>query len=246
MVFEYLALICFAIAIVAFLYSSVGHAGASGYIAVMTLFGLASVVIKPAALVLNILVATIASWQFWRAGHFSWRLFWPFAVASIPMAFVGGYINLPTHVFKILVGLVLLYSAVRFFFEPKAGADDEAKPPEKIVAVFTGAGLGLLAGLTGTGGGIYLTPLMILLRWARTKTASAVSALFILVNSISGLLGNISSTRQLPLFALPMVIAAIVGGTAGSYLGSQRFSPVFIKKLLAVVLTIAGFKLIFA
>ncbi len=246
MVFEHLALICVAIAIVAFLYSSVGHAGASGYIAVMTLFGLASVVIKPAALVLNILVATIASWQFWRAGHFSWRLFWPFAVASIPMAFVGGYINLPTHVFKILIGLVLLYSAVRFFFEPKAGAGDEAKPPEKAVAVFTGAGLGLLAGLTGTGGGIYLTPLMILLRWARTKTASAVSAMFILVNSIAGLLGNISSTRQLPLFALPMVIAAIVGGTAGSYLGSQRFSPPFIKKLLAVVLTIAGFKLILA
>jgi hypothetical protein len=246
MVVEYLILICVAILVVAFLYSSVGHAGASGYIAVMTLFGLAPAVIKPAALVLNILVASIASWQFWRAGHFSWRLFWPFAVASIPMAFLGGYINLPTHIFKILVGLVLLYSAFRFFFEPKAESDKEANPPAKTVAISTGAGLGLLAGLTGTGGGIYLTPLMILLRWARTKTASAVSAMFILVNSISGLLGNISSARQLPLLAAPMVVAAVAGGTAGSYLGSRRFSPAFIKKLLAVVLTIAGFKLIFA
>ncbi|MGH9853719.1 MAG: sulfite exporter TauE/SafE family protein [Blastocatellia bacterium] len=243
---DHIVLICLAIAIVAFLYSSVGHAGASGYIAVMTLFGLASVVIKPAALVLNILVASIASWQFWRAGHFSWRLFWPFAVGSTPLAFLGGRENLPPQVFKMLVGFVLLYSAARFFFEPKAGADEEIKPPGKAVAVSTGAGLGLLAGLTGTGGGIYLTPLMILMRWARTKTASAVSALFILVNSISGLLGNISSTRQLPLFALPLAGAAIVGGIAGSYLGSQRFSPVFIKKLLAVVLAIAGFKFIFA
>lgn len=242
---EHLVLICLAIAIVALLYSSVGHAGASGYIAVMTLFSLAPTTIKPAALVLNILVASITSWQFWRAGHFSWRLFWPFAVASMPLAFLGGYINLPTHVFKILVGLVLLYSAARFFFATKTQNDEEATPPAKAVAVSVGAGLGLLAGLTGTGGGIYLTPLMIFMRWARTKTASAVSALFILVNSIAGLLGNISSTRQLPWLALPLLAAAVIGGSVGSYLGSRQFSPVFIKKLLAVVLTIAGLKLIF-
>lgn len=242
---ELTLLLCLAIAVVALLYSSVGHAGASGYIAVMTLFSLAPTVIKPAALVLNILVASITSWQFWRAGHFSWRLFWPFAVASMPLAFLGGYINLPTHAFKILVGLVLLYSAVRFFFETKTRNDEEAAPPSKPVALSVGAGLGLLAGLTGTGGGIYLTPLMIFMRWARTKMASAVSALFILVNSISGLLGNVSSTRQLPWFALPLISAAVLGGSVGSYLGSRQFSPVFIKKLLAVVLTIAGLKLIF-
>lgn len=244
MTVDHVLLICLAILVVAFLYSSVGHAGASGYIAVMTLFGLAPSVIKPAALVLNILVASLTAWQFWRAGHFSWRLFWPFALLSAPFAFLGGYINLPTHLFKILVGLVLLFSAVRFLIQ--TGPDKEPKEPPRPVALSVGAGLGLLSGLTGTGGGIFLTPLLIFMRWARTKTASAVSALFILVNSISGLLGNITSTRELPLFALPMVVAAVSGGAVGSYLGSRQFSPVFIKKLLAVVLTIAGLKLIFA
>jgi uncharacterized membrane protein YfcA len=209
----------------------------------MTLFGLAPMVIKPAALLLNILVASLTVWQFWRAGHFSWRLFWPFGVLSVPFAFLGGYINLPTHFFKILVGAVLLYSAARFFIQ--TGPDAEPREPSKPIALATGAGLGLLSGLTGTGGGIFLTPLLIFMQWARTKTASAVSAMFILVNSISGLLGNISSTRELPLFALPMVVAAVAGGAAGSYLGSRQFSPNLIKKMLAVVLTIAGFKLIF-
>jgi uncharacterized membrane protein YfcA len=240
---EHVALICLAILVVALLYSSVGHAGASGYIAVMTLFGLVPTVIKPAALVLNILVASLTAWQFWRAGHFSWRLFWPFAVLSVPFAFLGGYINLPTHIFKILVGVVLLYSAARFLIQ--TGTEQESREPSKPVALSVGAGLGLLSGLTGTGGGIFLTPLMIFMRWARTKTASAVSAFFILVNSISGLAGNISSTKHLPLFALPMVLAALSGGAVGSYLGSRKFSPGFIKKILAVVLLIAGYKLIF-
>ena len=241
---EMLIALCLAILVVAFLYSAVGHAGASGYIAVMTLFGLAPTVIKPSALVLNILVASLTSYQFWRAGHFSWPLFWPFAVLSVPLAFLGGYINLPTHWFKILVGLVLLYSALRFFLEPKA-EEQTTTPPNKPIALFTGASIGLLSGLTGTGGGIFLTPLMIFFRWSKTKTASAVSALFILINSISGLLGNVSSTKQLPLFAVPVVIAALAGGAVGSYLGSQRFSIAFIKKLLAVVLLIAGGKLVF-
>jgi uncharacterized membrane protein YfcA len=243
MTYDHILLICLAILVVAFLYSSVGHAGASGYIAVMTLFGLAPMVIKPAALVLNILVASLTAWQFWRAGHFSWRLFWPFALLSVPFAFLGGFVNLPTHTFKILVGLVLLFSAARFLIQ--TGPDQESREPAKPIAISVGAGLGLLSGLTGTGGGIFLTPLVIFMRWAKTKTASAVSALFILVNSISGLLGNISGTRQLPLFALPMVFAAVSGGAVGSYLGSRQFSPNFIKKLLAVVLTIAGVKLIF-
>src|SRR5205807_10156159 len=144
---------------------------------------------------------------------------------------------------KILVGIVLLYSAVRFMIH--AERDEDTHGPGKPVALSVGAGLGLLSGLTGTGGGIFLTPLLIFMRWARTKTASAVSALFILVNSISGLLGNISSTKQLPLFALPLVVAAVTGGAVGSYLGSRQFSPHFIKRLLAVVLIIAGLKLIF-
>lgn len=244
MAIETIFFLCLAIALVAFLYSSVGHAGASGYIAVMTLFGLAPAIIKPSALVLNILVASLTAFQFWRAGHFSWERFWPFAVLSIPFAFVGGYINLPTRWFKILVGIVLLYSALRFFLTSKSD-DQNISPPSRPLALVTGAGLGLLSGLTGTGGGIFLTPLMIFFRWSTTKTASAVSALFILVNSISGLLGNLSSTKQLPFFALPVAAAAITGGFFGSYLGSQRFSVGFITKLLAVVLLIAGYKLIF-
>lgn len=240
---EQLPFVTLCVLLVALLYSSVGHAGASGYIAVLSLFSLAPAAIKPTALALNILVACLGSYQFWRAGHFSWRLFWPFAVLSVPFAFLGGYLNLPTHIFKIIVGIVLLFSAVRFLISPPA--EREPREPARSVAIGTGAGLGLLAGLTGTGGGIFLTPLVIFMHWARTKTASAVSALFILVNSISGLLGNLSATKSFPAFAVPLGIAAILGGAAGSYLGSRHVPVTAIKRLLAVVLTIAGFKLIF-
>ena len=240
---EQLSFLTLAIFIVAFLYSCVGHAGASGYIAVMSLFSLAPTVIKPTALILNILVACIGTWQFWRAGHFSWRLFWPFAVLAIPMAFLGGYINLPTHVFKVMVGIVLLFSAAGFLFRPPE--DSVAEELSLLVAIPLGAGLGVLSGLTGTGGGIFLTPLLLFRRWARAKAAAAVSALFILVNSASGLLGNLSSTKLFPSFAIVLAIAAVIGGTAGSYLGSRRFEHTTIKRLLAIVLLIAGFKLIF-
>src|SRR6266850_4506412 len=202
---EELSFLIVAILIVAFLYSCVGHAGASGYIAVMSLFSMAPAAIKPTALVLNILVACLGTYQFWRAGHFSWRLFWPFALLSIPFAFLGGYLNLPTHVFKIIVGIVLLLSAARFLIRPPA--EREPYEPSRPVALGVGGILGLLSGLTGTGGGIFLTPLVIFMHWARTKTASAVSALFILVNSISGLLGNFSATKTLPGFALPLAVA---------------------------------------
>src|SRR2546429_4753345 len=207
----HLVLLFLAIGVIAFLYSSVGHAGASGYIATMTLFGLAPTVIRPTALVLNILVASIGAWQFWRAGHFSWRLFWPFAVLAIPMAFVGGYLNLPTHLFKIFVGIILLFSAIRFLYQ--ATDDSVAHEPSRPVAISWGIGLGLLAGLTGTGGGIFLTPLLLLMHWSRIKTAAAVSALFILVNSISVLARNLNSTGHFPTFAIALAIAAVVGGT---------------------------------
>jgi uncharacterized membrane protein YfcA len=228
--------------LIAFLYSSVGHAGASGYIAVMTLFGLAPEVIKPTALMLNILVAIIGTWQFWRAGHFRWELFWPFAVLAIPAAFLGGYWNLPAHLFKIAIGLVLLFSAVRFLWDPREAPN--TKPPALLTALVTGGLLGLLAGLTGTGGGIFLTPLMILMRWAPTKAASSTSVVFILCNSIAGLLGNLSATSNFPPVAAVLAAAAILGGSIGSYFGSQRFSPVIIKRLLAAVLIIAGLKLV--
>ncbi len=240
---EQLPYLAVAVLVVAFLYSSVGHAGASGYIAVMSLFSLAPGMIKPTALLLNILVASIGAWQFWRAGHFSWRLFWPFALLSIPAAFLGGYLNLPTYIFKVVVGVVLWFSAGRFLLKP--GADEVLQEPSRPVAVSIGAGLGLLSGLTGTGGGIFLTPLLLLKRWARAKTAAALSALFILVNSVSGLLGSFASTRHLPPLALALAVAVVIGGTAGSYFGSRRFPHTVIKRLLAVVLLIAGAKLIF-
>ena len=240
---ETLALLSVAILVIAFLYSSVGHAGASGYIAVMSLAELAPAQIKPTALVLNILVACLGSWQFYRAGYFSWKLFWPFAFLSIPMAFLGGYLSLPAHVFKIIVGIVLLASAANFLWRP---SDDEMDhEPTRPVSIAVGGGLGLLAGLTGTGGGIFLTPLLLLMRWAKTKTASATSAVFILVNSTAGLLGNASATKQIPGFVVPLAFAALIGGSVGAWLGSRRLRPDVIKRLLAVVLLIAGLKLVF-
>jgi uncharacterized protein len=242
-VVEHLGWLVLAIGVVAFLYSSVGHAGASGYIAVMGLASLSPTLIKPTALLLNILVASIGTWQFARAGHFRWRLFWPFALLSIPLAFLGGAMDLPTLWFKRAVGAVLLLSAINFLWRP--GGDDTPRgEPSLPVALGAGGLLGLFAGLTGTGGGIFLTPLMLLRRWARTKTVAATSALFILVNSLAGLAGNLSAAKAVPALAWPMAGAALVGGALGSWLGSQRLPPVAIKRLLALVLLIAGVHLL--
>jgi uncharacterized membrane protein YfcA len=238
----HLVLLCLAIAVIAFLYSSVGHAGASGYIATMTLFGIATTLIRPTALVLNILVATIGSFQFWRAGHFSWKLFWPFALLSVPAAYFGGYLQPSAGVLRILIGLVLLFSAARLIF--RRGDPEETIPPSKPTAVGVGAGLGFLSGLTGTGGGIFLTPLLLFCRWAQIRQAAAVSALFILVNSIGGLIGYLTAVHSIPTLGFTLAIPAIIGGTLGSYLGSRRFPVRAISILLAIVLVIAGTKLI--
>lgn len=237
-----LLLLTLGVLAVAFLYSSVGHAGASGYIAVMSLLGLAPAEIKSTALMLNIVVASIATVQFYRAGHFSWDIFWPFALLAVPAAFLGGYVHLPTHAFQVLVGIILLFSAFRFL--TTSLPDEVGSNPGKTVSLLIGGGLGLLAGLTGTGGGIFLTPLLLIKRWAKVKTAAAVSAVFILTNSIAGLVGNSINSRGLSL-SIPLGIAAVIGGSAGSYLGSKRLPQTAIKRLLAVVLLIAGTKLIF-
>lgn len=239
---EHIALLSLAILVIGFLYSSVGHAGASGYIAAMSLFSLEPAFIKPTALLLNIVVAAITAWQFYRAGHFSWRLFWPFAILAVPFAFVGGYVNLPTHYFKMMIGVILLFSAYRFLTRPSP--DAVTSPPKTSVAVVTGGCLGFLSGLTGTGGGIFLTPLLLFKRWASIKTAAAVSALFILVNSGAGLLGNVASTRHIPSFGWLLSASAMAGGALGSYYGSRRFNHTTVKRMLAIVLLIAGAKLI--
>lgn len=240
---ESLALICAAFLVVALLYSSVGHAGASGYIAVMSLLSLAPETIKPTALALNILVASVTALQFWRAGHFRWRLFWPFALTAVPMAYLGGSLALPARVFSVLLGAVLLYSAWRFMFEPAVAK--QARPLRRPVALASGAGIGLLSGLTGTGGGIFLTPLLLVMGWAQPKNAAAVSALFILMNSASGLAGNFASTRQLPSEIGVLLLVVLAGGLLGSWLGARRLPAQGIKRLLAVVLVIAGLKLLF-
>jgi uncharacterized membrane protein YfcA len=241
--YAHLTWLFLAVGLIAFLYSSVGHAGASGYIAVMALWGFAPTVIRPTALVLNILVATIGAFQFWRAGHFRWELFWPFALLSVPAAYLGGYLQLPAYILKIVIGLVLLFSAARLF--SRRGDPVDIHPPSLPVSIGTGGAIGFLSGLTGTGGGLFLTPLMLFCHWAKTKQASAVSALFILVNSISGLVGFVSAKQSIPTLAMILAAAAVTGGAIGSYLGSRRFPVRTISILLATVLVIAGAKLIF-
>ncbi|HEU4464434.1 MAG TPA: sulfite exporter TauE/SafE family protein [Gemmatimonadota bacterium] len=238
----FVLLAALAVVLVAFLYSSVGHAGASGYIAVLTLLGYSVVVVRPTALLLNVLVASIATWQFRRAGHFSWALFWPFAILSVPMAFLGGYLRLSASFLGVLVGVVLLASAVRFAWRPAAVTI--VRPLERPVALIVGGGIGLLSGLTGTGGGIFLTPILLLRRWATVRRAAAVSAPFILVNSVAGLGGYVASGLGIPSVLLPLALAAMAGGTLGSHLGSRRIPPRALQALLAVVLVIAGTKLI--
>lgn len=238
----HLTLLAAGIAVVAFLYSSVGHAGASGYIAVLTLAGFAATTVKPVALVLNVVVAVIATVQFARAGHFSWPLFWPFALLSVPAAALGGYLHLPADNLKPLLGAVLLFSAARLFL--RKGDPTEPRPPARGTALATGAGIGLLSGLTGTGGGIFLTPLMLLRGWSKAKQAAAISAPFILLNSLAGLGGHLSSGRPVPVFAWWLAIVAAIAGLAGSHLGSRLIPVRGIQVLLAAVLIIAGGKLL--
>lgn len=228
----------------ALLYSSVGHAGASGYLAVMALAGIAPATMKPTALALNIVVALVATWKFHRVGSFSWRLFAPLAVAAVPLAYLGGRITLPSDVYKLLVGAVLVYAAVRTFATAYKASDYEVRTPSPVVLVLAGGALGFLAGLTGVGGGIFLSPLLLFLRWAPIRTISGVSATFILVNSMAGLLGAAANPVQLhpawPLWA----VAVLVGGFIGAEYGSRRLGNPVIQRLLAVVLGVAGLKMI--
>ncbi len=236
--------IILAIFLVATLYSSVGHGGASGYLAVMALMAVAPEVTRPTALMLNLFVAGIATVQYYRAGHFSWRLFLPFAAASVPMAYLGGTLQLPLPAYGIVLGVVLVLAAARLAIELKS--EDQTKDPPIWMAVIIGASLGLVSGLVGVGGGIFLTPVLLLLHWAKAKTAAGVSALFILVNSAAGLAGVWRSTPELPAAVWFWVGAAIIGGLIGSSLGAKRFDSLTLRRMLALVLVVAGGKLILA
>jgi hypothetical protein len=232
------------ILVAALLYSSVGHAGASGYLAAMALVGVSPAVMKPTALMLNILVAVIATAKYYRVGAFSWHLFWPFALASIPFAYLGGALTLLGHIYKPLVGGVLIYAAWRSFRTAHHPAQAVGARPRLALLLLAGAALGFLSGLTGVGGGIFLSPLLLFFRWAAVKVISGIAAAFILVNSIAGLLGAITTAPELP-SALPYwAVAAVVGGFIGTEYGSKRLGNPTIQKLLAVVLVIAGAKMI--
>jgi uncharacterized protein len=233
-----------AIFLVAILYSSVGHGGASGYLAVMAFFAIAPGVTRPTGLILNLFVASIATFQFYRRGHFEWKVFASFAATSIPFAFVGGMIQLPAPVYKKILGAALLFAAFRLAWKFTVG-DEEIVAPKIWIALLVGAVIGLLSGLIGVGGGIFLTPILLLMNWTEAKTAAGISAMFILVNSAAGLLGNYEQAAQLESSVVFWIIAAVFGGIIGSTLGSKHFNTIVLRRVLAVVLVLAGIKLIF-
>ena len=225
----------------AVLYTSVGHAGSSAYIAVMTLFNLPSTVIRPTALTLNIAVSAYASWRYIRNKFFDKKLFLFLSLGAIPAAFIGGHINLPSEIYKPVVGVLLIVSGLRFIFLA-ATRDRELKAVNYPLAIAMGIAIGFLSGITGTGGGIFLSPLIIWLGWNHVKQASGTVAAFIFVNSVAGLLGNYRSTSELP-DTLPLFLGAvIIGALIGTRLGISQFTSVGVKRALGLVLIIAGLK----
>ena len=227
----------------AVLYTSVGHAGASAYIALMALFGVAPAVMRPTALVLNILVATFISQRYWRIGLFRWRTLWPFLIGAIPLAFVGGAIQLPGGYYRSIVGVALLLGGARMLWPKIINANRALRDPPIWAGVLLGAAIGLLSGLTGTGGGIFLSPIILFLGWSDMRTTSGIAATFILCNSIAGLLGNVTVVQslpaELPLYAAAVVLGAIVGTAIGT-----KIAATWIQRALGFVLIIAGIKLI--
>ena len=233
----------FLLFVVAFLYSSVGHGGASGYLALMALFNFAPEVMKPTALLLNIFVSMIAFIQYYRSGYFHWKLFFPFALASIPLSFLGGMIHIGGDIYKQILGILLLFPVIRFIgFGNKEVA--VTRPVQLYWALLIGGIIGLLSGMIGIGGGIILSPILLLLHWANQKEAAAVSAAFIFVNSVSGLSGQLVQNVEFNQNMFFFAAIAFAGGIAGSYLGSHRFNMLVLKRILGFVLLIASIKLL--
>jgi len=230
---------------VAFLYSSVGHGGASGYLALMAFFSFSPEMMRPTALILNLFVSLTAFIQYYRNGHFRWKLFWPFAIASIPAAFVGGLIIMDAAWYKKILGMLLLFPVVRLG-GIKFNSENTDKEQTLFASLLIGAIIGLFSGMIGIGGGIILSPVILLLHWANMKQTAAVSALFIFVNSLAGLAGIFTTGFEYKPEIVWMIVIAFSGGLAGSYLGAKKLNHLFLKILLAVVLLMASVKLLFA
>jgi hypothetical protein len=230
------------VASMAILYSSVGHGGASGYLAAMALFGLEPAVMKPAALTMNIFVTVLVLWRVSRAELFNWRLLLPFAVASVPMAYIGGAHTINSSAYRIMVGLALLLAMWRLLWEGKDS--DSIRAPALWVALPVGAVLGLVSGLTGVGGGIFLSPLLLLFHWTSMRGCIGIAAAFILLNSVAGLAGYASTATHWPAGIPLLVVTAMLGGLIGAELGARRLAPTHLRKVLAVVLAVAGVKMI--
>ncbi|MCK6457962.1 MAG: sulfite exporter TauE/SafE family protein [Phycisphaerae bacterium] len=229
----------------AVLYSAVGHGGASAYLSVMAFAGMAPAIMRPTALLLNILVAGIATVRFVRSGAFSWPLFLLFAAGSVPAALLGGWIHIPALIYKQIVGVILLYAAARLIIHPRRREDASVHRPNRALAVGLGAAIGFLSGLVGVGGGIFLSPLLILMGWAETRVVCGISAAFIVVNSLAGLVGVwTSGAPAMPPAALVWAIAVVVGGVVGTSLGTRVLSITALRRWLGVVLVVAGAKLL--
>jgi uncharacterized membrane protein YfcA len=232
--------------LVALMYSSVGHGGASGYLALFALVGATSPSIAPIALVLNILVATTSFLRYKASGYFSLRLLLPFIILSIPAAFVGGAISIPQRTFSALLGAALIAGALRIFF--LGGVKNEKKLESALthwaVGLILGGGLGLLSGMTGIGGGVFLSPLLLLMGWADVKQTAATSSAFIVANSVSGLAGHLTRTSLDIAVVAPLAVTVIAGGALGSYVGAAQLRPKMLQIVLAIVLLTAGGKLL--
>jgi uncharacterized membrane protein YfcA len=229
--------------LVAFLYASVGHGGASGYLALMALFGMSPELMKPTALLLNLFVSLTAFIQFYRGQHFKWKIFWPLAAASIPMAFIGGLVELDSSIYKKLLGILLLLPIIRFWFFQKLEVENPTVPDTRL-SLLIGAIIGFLSGLIGIGGGIILSPILLLLHWTNQKQTAAISALFILVNSMAGLTGQLTRGISWSSNMLTYVFVALAGGLLGSWLGALRFRQSVLRNVLALVLLVAAIKLL--
>ena len=231
--------------IIATLYSSVGHAGASGYLAVMALLSFAPETIKPTSLVLNIVVASIASVKFIRSGYFDRKIFMAFILTSIPLAFFGGYITIGPKYFKLMAGIFLIISALLLIVKTYIKPTQATPCPMPVAYGLTiGSIIGLVSGLIGVGGGIFLSPILIIANWTTVRNASGIAALFILCNSIAGLAGHLTALPTLDANIGYWIVAVVIGGLAGSYLGTIKFNNKMIITCLFLVLLSAGLKFV--